>query len=314
MAQSVGTCIPFNQMIFEEDILNKNFIEFNQHANYENVIYTDGSKMEQGTAYAFVVYNFGNIIYSKTGLLRKENTVFQAETYAILQAILWTVHNFYTNIYIFSDSQATIKAIKDNFNRNDIIYKINQTVKNSNVLFNLGWIKAHVGYMGNEMADHLAQNAAENWNSNDNIVQIKYPRSYLKKLLKSDVIMAWQDRWNCAHTGRQTFKFFPRVDTDFLINSPIIVYFTTGHGSFPTFLNWIKRKADNICECGNVGSPDHYLFEICSLINRNFSHIKNPNLPIWIKNTINNSYAMKILKEIYNKLNQTYSSVEYVFL
>lgn len=47
-------------------------------------IYTDGSRVDKGTGYA---YQGGNIIYTSTVKLNIENSIYQAELSAILDAI-----------------------------------------------------------------------------------------------------------------------------------------------------------------------------------------------------------------------------------
>ncbi len=50
-----------------------------------------------------------------------------------------------------------------------------------------------------------------------------------------------------------------------------MVHFLTGHGPYPSHLCRFQLRADDICECGSVGTPDHIV-----LTCRRYNQIRQP--------------------------------------
>lgn len=74
-------------------------------------IYTDGSRTEEGTAYAYCVYENSLPIHSQQTILNSNNSIFQAELLAIADAIDWSNNSTYLYIKILSDSLSGLQAI-----------------------------------------------------------------------------------------------------------------------------------------------------------------------------------------------------------
>lgn len=135
----------------------------------------------------------------------------------------------------------------------------------------------------------------------------------MKRILYCKKLQDWQDRWIHANTGRHSFQYLPTVDTDFICLSPVLTYFITGHGSFPSYLHWIERMPNSFCFCGEIGTPEHYLFDGCNKINDKFVRRSEESLCNWLKRILRNKYAMRKLNKFYNKLNEMYSFITYRF-
>ncbi|GBL86436.1 hypothetical protein AVEN_164594-1 [Araneus ventricosus] len=64
------------------------------------------------------------------------------------------------------------------------------------------------------------------------------PLSYLKSGIKLAALSIWQDNWDNGETGRSIHDIVPRVS-----NKPVgwnreEIMFATGHGSFPSYLQF----------------------------------------------------------------------------
>ncbi|GBM77919.1 hypothetical protein AVEN_89583-1 [Araneus ventricosus] len=122
-------------------------------------IYTDGSKIEDKTGSAFCVMEEDITKYERMAQLSPFNTVFQAELLAIQEACLWASK---TNqqIKVWSDSESSLHSIASIDTKSPIAQQTQEILlKSTNI--KLGWIKAHVGYSGNEAADVLAKKAPQ---------------------------------------------------------------------------------------------------------------------------------------------------------
>lgn len=122
-------------------------------------IYTDGSKMEEGVAFAFCVYYEDNEIYKSQSKLRSYNSVFQAEQLAILEAIKWSEKSDYNYIQINSDSLSSLQAIDDIDTHDPLTAEIIHNLQRTDKIIQFKWVKSHIGIVGNERADHLAKDA-----------------------------------------------------------------------------------------------------------------------------------------------------------
>nr|CAI5839574.1 unnamed protein product [Callosobruchus analis] len=88
-------------------------------------------------------------------------TVFQAEVYAILMVAHWKEdeHSAEQSIYIYSDSQAALKAVAAPRTRSVLAQEcssaLQKLARHKNVT--LLWAPRHIGIPGNEKADRLAR-------------------------------------------------------------------------------------------------------------------------------------------------------------
>ena len=94
----------------------------------------------------------------------------QAEQLAIVKVLdlinyLEIADNNLRTIGVYTDSRITIDSLRNASNHNYLIEEIRKKLTNlRNIKWTIefSWIKAHAGYFGNELADHLAIEAASN--------------------------------------------------------------------------------------------------------------------------------------------------------
>ncbi|GBM49872.1 hypothetical protein AVEN_92140-1 [Araneus ventricosus] len=76
-----------------------------------------------------------------------------------------------------------------------------------NARIRLGWVKAHIGIKGNEIADTLAKEA-----TTDGIpASLPFPKSFLKKQLLQLSLSRWQAEWDNGETGRSVYRIIPKI-------------------------------------------------------------------------------------------------------
>ena len=139
-------------------------------------------------------------------------TVFQTEVFAIKKAAQYFLDNEIKNkgIIIHSDSRAALQAINGNFVKSQevlqTINKLNATSTCNKVV--LKWVKAHVGHPGNERADELAKQGAENQLLLANNIP-KLANTQVKSELREKTVAYFNKMWQAYPKCRQTKHFIP---------------------------------------------------------------------------------------------------------
>lgn len=157
---------PLKQLNFEVIIPTKEQWEINGEpvmACGDVHCYTDGSRHNNNTGCAYVIYYEGERWEDKI-LLGSMSSIFQAEVLALSEAasamsLAWDTKK---TINIYSDSLSAINAIRSYWQMTNLV---NECLDNLIALGHLHqlkliWIPAHVGLYGNEEADALAKEAA----------------------------------------------------------------------------------------------------------------------------------------------------------
>ena len=119
-------------------------------------------------------------------------------------------------IMLFSDSQSAVGILTlgwENKSHKAVILEIKQTMdilKSQNVSIELNWTPGHADIAGNEIADKLAKEAAE---EAENMPEMVTPLTSIdiKKAVKDSCKIKWQKRWDVSQTGRHMFDFQPSV-------------------------------------------------------------------------------------------------------
>ncbi|GBN29017.1 hypothetical protein AVEN_83348-1 [Araneus ventricosus] len=151
-------------------------------------VYTDGSKINDQTGSAFCVIANEAITKTWKAKLSPANTVFQAEMLALKAAIEWA-NTENEDVNIWSGSESSLQALKSFNVKSKIIQEAQMTLL-ENARIRLGWVKAHIGIKGNEIA--LAKEA-----TTDGIpASLPFPKSFLKKQLLQFSLSRWQAEWD----------------------------------------------------------------------------------------------------------------------
>lgn len=267
-------------------------------------IYTDGSKTDTGTAFAFCVYDSQNhLINEHSSKINQENSVYQSELLAISTAIEWADIALSSNIAIHTDSLSSLQALEDFTTRDYLVQKIIKQLQNTRNSYFFHWVKGHSGQTGNEHADSLAKSATEP-TSKAGFIYCPLPPSFLKSSLKRELILNWQQEWDYGDTGRLTHKLLPKVTEDLLLPHRNLYLALTNHGPFPEYLHKIHKADSEICTCGVRGSSLHYILS-CPLTST--FHIRKPrnhSLAQWFAHVIKKPELLNKIIQCMNLLEQ----------
>ena len=269
-------------------ILNCMVVDIPNLRNDTICYYTDGSKTEDGVGASFCAFDHGNCIYFWNSRLCSYNTIFQAEAFAIYQALNWHLDRFQNRSFvIYSDSRSVILALTKFKQKNRILQDIVKLFLSFHGVYGvITWVKAHVGIMGNEKADELAKQATSSTFSGA-CIQLPMSNSYIRVLLSKDALNTWQFHWDNSFKGRFTYKFLPKVSLTHLFDNYCLNLFMTNRGPFPSFLYDIGKIDSPDCICSKYGDAVHYIFDCPLTINYHFCKPSSDHEIHWFSNLLN---------------------------
>ncbi|GBM66805.1 hypothetical protein AVEN_273948-1 [Araneus ventricosus] len=131
------------------------------------------------------------------------NIVFRAQTIAIKEAINWD-NSKGISTSIWSDSKSALKAISS-FKSYKPLFQETQQALFQNPSSQLNWIKAHVGFLGNEAADNLPQQATKEGTH----LQLQAPKMSSEEGLRNLSLNKWQQDWDSGDNGKAIFNILP---------------------------------------------------------------------------------------------------------
>jgi len=171
---------------------------------------------------------------------------------------------------IHTDSRISLDAMNPS-NHQNLVERIREEIRrleNDNWIIHFTWVKAHDNY-GNELADHLAKEAA--CGSDADIAYIKIPKSAVTSELKEKGLQVWQSEWDASSKGKLTKTFFPVVKAriskrlQMCINLSMTV---PGHGKLRLYFHRFKITEDPTCLCKmSPQTTDHLLWD-CELLRK----------------------------------------------
>ena len=271
----------------------KSFKDGNDIHNSDIVVYTDGSKLEGNAGFGFAVYKDNNFIDSGNGFIGQNQTVFQAEVVGIKEACDRLQNYDAKSITILSDSQSAISAIAGWKVRSktvaSCIKALNLLSKGKEVI--IRYIRAHVGFTGNERADTLAKQGTKNV---QNTVRIPQPMSWAKMQIRNASYQEWCHKWYQTKVGRQTKIWFPSLNikcSKILTGLPrlelgLVIQMITGHNRLNRHENLCNQDVSPTCRfCKEETETSWHIFGECPMLyTKRWQSFKSPFLddpPEW---------------------------------
>ena len=202
---------PLNiEFLFEENKasvlicdIKSRFNEFKAiHSSYM-FYYTDGSKFEDKVAAAFC----GPI--QKTFRLPSLVSVFSAELFAILQALLSIQSHLVHDAVICSDSKSALMAISNPYTTSNLVFRIQSVtraiLREKDIVFL--WVPGHFDIPGNERADCLAKSGLEL----SEITQMPLTPEEAIQPFKKAIGKQVQSSWDMEIKGRHLYNVKPKL-------------------------------------------------------------------------------------------------------
>ena len=172
---------------------------------------------------------------------------------AIMEALDWASKRLKTEATIFSDSLSSLKAIENISNSHPLVVSIHNLLDTIRFRhrINFVWVKAHVGIIGNEVADTLAKDAATQHTSS---AYNNFPISLAKRIIRQKAVNEWATEYANATQGSMTRKWFPTLNDAESFRSLMTPSFEmtqilTGHGFNKTNLKRFHITTDDKCPC-----------------------------------------------------------------
>lgn len=249
------------------------------HQNNNVIIYTDGSKLDiNGNLGAGMHYMYGKTTGQKSWSLGTTMEVYDAELFAIKQALKWSTKQTFQNIrnikdiWIFADNQAALQKIQSHkaISEQDLASQCQQSLE---ILIEQGfkphihWVPGHEDIKGNELADEAAKLGAKQLNA---LHSERFTScSYVMRQIKAKTLLEWNAKWENSKKGRYykqfdqtpTFKIkedFKQVDK---LTFSTFVQMKMGHGYFKDYLVRLPDYDSRNCHgnCHKIQNPEHLL-------------------------------------------------------
>ena len=217
----VDQCVvqaPELQFVIRSDSFHANTLYYSTLMSHDWEIFTDGSKKDGQVGSAFMIYYQKELFLSHKFRLPDTASVFQAELYAIFQAVESLLTKLSdtelsiptgTKCFFFTDSMSALQALMALEIESSLV---DRTLRSLNKLATflvteLYWIKAHNGHARNEAVDQLAKEATEQlW-----ISYVPLPRDQVRAQVIDKLRVIWKLEWQAYPEARHSklFLFAP---------------------------------------------------------------------------------------------------------
>ena len=108
------------------------------------LVYTDGSKTTDGTAFAAVRLSPPGTIVRR---MQNGTSVYTAELTAIHAAVLASSTADEDSVVIISDSKSSIQALSSTIYQNQLISDVHQACQESTKQYQLCWVPSHLAFL-----------------------------------------------------------------------------------------------------------------------------------------------------------------------
>ncbi|KAJ8915512.1 hypothetical protein NQ315_012393 [Exocentrus adspersus] len=175
-------------------LIKQAFKDLIKREHFENILYTDASKNENGCSCSVILPNFEIVKYR----LPHHCSIHTGELYGILMA-LKTITGLNKVITICTDSLSSVESIGNIYSQNALVEKIHEVchqLDKQKISITIVWVPSHVGIAGNEKADQAAKEALSS-NLPEEDIQLRHD---IKNALKQSILNKWKIHWSQSNT------------------------------------------------------------------------------------------------------------------
>ncbi len=187
----------------------------NNEDNSNIILYSDESKNKQLNELGADVICITNLALNQSFSWNLDSgmKVFDAELFVIEKAFEIAFNNRQLNIekvWIFSDSQAAIKRLKNSSLKSDLYYiqsirKWAEKFQNNNIQMQLEWVPGHMNIKGNELADKAAKKEAKLQRT---AIESYISIAYIKRKIKESTLIEWTSIWQASKAKEKQYSSF----------------------------------------------------------------------------------------------------------
>ena len=133
----------------------------------------------------------------------------------------------------------------------------------------ISWTPGHSDIKGNEYADKLAKEAAEEAKEKTDLPPV-LTMGDIKTAVRDSGRKKWQDMWDKSEKGRNLFNYRPKVDykvkhkIESRKGESIVSQLRTGYVKLNEYLQKTSITENDKCQCGEIETVKHFLLE-CEL-------------------------------------------------
>lgn len=248
--------------------------------HFNLVLYTDGSKTENGVGSGFSVFVNGIGKYEAFRTLNPICSVFQAELFGILSGLQylkdnnWLLKRANQKILIVTDSMESLQAITNSSSYDYLVVEIAKVCLELNGQKKIDkicarWQRSHQEPQdeGSKLADHMAKYGARISTRVSNYDFELIPSQIVRDHFRRVTQRLWLEEIRGELHGRVRNFLRDHLESDTLksLMHSLTYYstqFITGHGNFSSFLKLINVYTTDRCVvCGEKDSPEHTLLD-----------------------------------------------------
>jgi len=176
------------------------------------------------------------------------------------------------SLHIFSDSQSAIGNLTLGWKPESLIDTVREVkgdikrLEQAGVSMEISWTPGHAQINGNEMADRLAKEAAEEARQKDSVeLPVVTTLGDVKTAARQSGQMKWQERWENTEKGRHLYQYRPEVGVacqhsfQSFTGESVISQLRSGYVRMNEYLSKVGATPSSECQCGEVESVEHYL-------------------------------------------------------
>ena len=167
-----------------------------------DIFYTDGSQM--GNSIGAAIIHGAN---SQKWNLGSKVDNYDAEIWAIQKALEWAIQekssSHASNVWVFSDSQESLRLIGKNQIEQEAVHQSINTLAAMGCIVHLYWVPGHNNIAGNESADKAAKDSLKNLPMANTWISI----SYIQRQIRANTIHQWRCHYDQTKTGKHYQQF-----------------------------------------------------------------------------------------------------------